>query len=86
WQKDMKIKAVSSETSDDNNNPPTANQDINVNIESNTTYYQVNPNDSVTARACASSLGNINLANNQVTIIAWNKTLQACGNDSSDYV
>ncbi|APC94608.1 lytic polysaccharide monooxygenase [Francisella tularensis] len=86
WQKDMNIKAVSSETSDDNNNPPPANQDINVNIESNTPYYQVNPNDSVTARAWASSLGNINLANNQVTIIAWNKTLQASGNDSSAYV
>ena len=62
WQKDINIKVVSSETADDNDNPPPTNQDVNVSIESNIPYYQVNANDSVIARAWASSLGNINLA------------------------
>lgn len=77
WQKDINIKVVSSETADDNDNPPPTNQDVNFSIESNTPYYQVNANDSVITRAWASSLGNINLANYQVTIIPWNKTRQA---------
>ena len=62
WQKDINIKVVSSETADDNDNPPPTNQDVNVSIESNTPYYQVNANDPVIARTWASSLGNINLA------------------------
>ncbi|WP_425536905.1 hypothetical protein [Francisella-like endosymbiont] len=51
WQKDINIKVVSSEIADDNDNPPPTNQDVNVSIESNTPYYQVNSNDSVITRA-----------------------------------
>ena len=51
WQKDINIKVVSSEIADDNDNPPPINQDVNVSIESNTPYYQVNANDSVITKA-----------------------------------
>lgn len=51
WQKDINIKVVSSEIADNNDNSPPTNQDVNVSIESNTPYYQVNANDSVITRA-----------------------------------
>ena len=84
WQKDLSIKI--SNSTQDPDNPPIVDKDINVTINANTPFYQVNSDDTVTARAWSSSLGDVNLANNQITIIPWSKTTTAKGNDSSAYV
>ncbi|QWU98682.1 lytic polysaccharide monooxygenase [Francisella salimarina] len=84
WQKDLDIKVTNSEDSGDT--PPVVDKEINVTINANTPFYQVNSDDTVTARAWSSSLGNINLANNQITITPWNKTTASKGNDSSAYI
>ncbi|AJI75458.1 chitin-binding domain protein [Francisella philomiragia subsp. philomiragia ATCC 25015] len=84
WQKDLSIKI--SNSTQDPDNPPVVDKDINVTINANTPFYQVNSDDTVTARAWSSSLGDVNLANNQITIIPWSKTTTAKGNDSSAYV
>ncbi|MBK2094797.1 lytic polysaccharide monooxygenase [Francisella philomiragia] len=84
WQKDLSIKI--SNSTQDPDNPPVVDKDINVTINANTPFYQVNSDDTVTARAWSSSLGDVNLANYQITIIPWSKTTTAKGNDSSAYV
>lgn len=80
WQKDMNIQIKANEDT------PPADKEVDVMIESNTPFYQIKADDSVIPRTWTSSLGKVNLANYQITIAPWSKTLQASGNDSSAYV
>ncbi|ASG67643.1 hypothetical protein fh0823_03280 [Francisella halioticida] len=64
----------------DNNNSTNL---ANVDIEAKTPYYQVNSDNTVTARTWYSNIGTIDLNKNQITIVPWDKV---SNNNSSEYV
>ncbi|MED7818597.1 MULTISPECIES: lytic polysaccharide monooxygenase [unclassified Francisella] len=81
WQQAWNLyEATSNET---NENPSDNTHLVNVDIEAKTPYYQVNSNNTVTARTWYSNIGSIDLDKNQITIVPWDKV---ANNDSSDYV
>lgn len=84
WQKAQNI-IVEGDQSDNSNND--IDKTVNVEISSNTPFYQVNADDSVTPRSWYADLGTISFGDGQiVTIMPWSKATQASGNNAAEYI
>jgi len=80
WQKSMDINIAASDDT------TTTDKNVKVDVKSNTPFYQVNDNDTVTPRTWYADLGTINFSDGQVRVIPWSKAGQASGNSASNYV